>query len=306
METSQNNDLSQSHCHETALPERHSTASRCERNTVKSEIYKVEAETLKPAQECQIKNSSRFSFPLGFSSSWITEQGCKSQSTQCLFLSKIPNSFPLLPLYPFLTSPFPQASTVIMGFQKKLLDWELPLEILPSSERNAKTSSCSGRQTGQIWITLSNLTWQFYAEFKSRSKEALPFWGKSKGFIRVHMHTAIYTSTAVPSFTSPKESTHLLWDRLLELLESPKSLPAEWYREQVTGNREHSSFLMFLSENVTSLCLQKAAQALGGQLMRQAHAQPQQTRSTEHAMATIKAAELSTSMEGLCYISQLE
>lgn len=112
------------------------------------------------------------------------------------------------------------------------------------------------------------------------------------------MHTAIYTCTAVSSFTSRKESTHLLWHRLLELLGSPRSLSAEWDRY-----REHSSLLMLLSGNVTCLCLQKAAQALGGSWMRQAHAQPQQTRSTEHVMATIKAADLSTSMEGLCYIS---
>lgn len=74
---------------------------------------------------------------------------------------------------------------------------------------------------------------------------------------------------------------------------------------QLSGDRyrEHSSLLMLLSGNVTCLCLQKAAQALGGSWMRQAHAQPQQTRSTEHVMATIKAADLSTSMEGLCYIS---
>lgn len=145
METSKNNALSQSHCHETVLPERHSTVKGCERNTVKSEKYKVEVESFKPAQECQIKNSSLSFLPTGFFSSWITEQGCESQSTQCLFLSKIPNSFPLLPLYPFLTSPCPQASTVIMGFQQKLLHWELPLEILPNIEPNSKTSSCSGR-----------------------------------------------------------------------------------------------------------------------------------------------------------------
>lgn len=144
-----------------------------------------------------------------------------SQSTQRLFLSKIQNSFPLLPLYPFLTSPCPQASTVIMGFQEKLLDWELPSEILASTECNAKTSSCSGRQTGQIWIILGDLTWQFYAEFKSRSNEPLPFWGKSKGFIRIHMYTA------VSSFTSPEESTHLLWYRLLELSGFPQ-VTASW------------------------------------------------------------------------------
>lgn len=60
---------------------------------------------------------------------------------------------------------------------------------------------------------------------------------------------------------------------------------------------------MLLSGNVTFLCLQKAAQALGGSWMRKAHAKPQQTRSIEHTMVTIQAAELSTSLEGLCFIS---
>lgn len=115
---------------------------------------------------------------------------------------------------------------------------------------------------------------------------------KSKGFIRVHMYTA------VSSFTSPEESTHLLWYRLLELSGSPRSLPAEWGQVQKT-----LLFLMFLSGNTTTLCLQKAAQALEGNWMRQAHAQAQQTRATEHARATMKSAQLSTSMAGQCYIS---
>lgn len=79
---------------------------------------------------------------------------------------------------------------------------------------------------------------------------------------------------------------------------SPRSLPAEWGQVQKT-----LLFLMFLSGNTTTLCLQKAAQALEGNWMRQAHAQAQQTRATEHARATMKSAQLSTSMVGQCYIS---
>lgn len=95
----------------------------------------------------------------------------------------------------------------------------------------------------------------------------------------------MYTSTAVSSFTSQEESIHLLWHRLLELSGSPRSLPAEWGQALKT-----LFFLMFLSGNVTSLC-RRQLKHLGGSWMRQALAQPQQTRSTEHARATIKAAQ---------------
>lgn len=99
----------------------------------------------------------------------------------------------------------------------------------------------------------------------------------------------------LPSPHSLEASTHLLWHSL-ELTGSPRSLPAEWGQVQKT-----LLFLMFLSGNATSLCLQK--QALEYSWMRQAHGQPQQTSSTEHARATVKAAQLSTSMVGQCYIS---
>lgn len=96
-ETSQNNALSQSRCHETALPERCSMVKGCKRNTAKSEKYKVEVESLKPAQECQIKNSSLIFLPTEFSS--ITRL-CESIHTVSIpfqnskFLSTFATSFP--------------------------------------------------------------------------------------------------------------------------------------------------------------------------------------------------------------------
>lgn len=189
-----------------------------------------------------------------------------SQSTQCLFLSRIPNSFPLLPLYPFLTSPCSQASTGILGFQEEFLDWKLPSEILPSPERNAKTSSCSGRQTGWIWIIWGDLTWQFYNEFKSRSKEPLPFWPKSVPLEFTCLQSC--TSTAVPSFPLPEESTHLLWHRLLEL----------------SGSLGHCHWVGTGIENTplphVPVRKHHIPVPAEGSWMRQAHTQPQQTRST--------------------------
>lgn len=114
-------------------------------------------------------------------------------------------------------------------------------------------------------------------------------------------NTAMYTSTAVSSFPSPEESTHLLWHRLLELSGSSRSLPAEWGQALKT-----LLSLMFLRDASHPCACRRQLKHLEGSWMKQAYTQSQQTRSTEHAtllVATLKAAQLSTSMLGLCYIS---
>lgn len=275
METSQNNALSQSHCHETALPERHSTVKGCERNTVKSEKYKVEVESFKPAQECQFKNSSLFFLPTGFSSSWITEQGCVSQSTQCLFLSKT-----LFPPLPFPNLPLPSGLYHNHGLPRKAPG--LRASLGDFTQNWDKTSFCSGKQRAGIWITLGDLTWWFYAEFKSRSKESLPFWGTrvSSEFTCIQPCTPAQLCLPSPhKRKAPISSGTGCW--------SYWGPPGHC---QLSGDRhwKHSSSSCTSQEMSHPCACRRQLKHLEGSWMRQALTQAQ-TRPTEHARATIKA-----------------
>lgn len=294
---------SQRHCHETTLPERHSTIKRCKRKTVKSEKYKVKVESFKPAQERQ-RSSPCISFPTDFLQA-------EAQNKAVWINPHYVCSFPKLfcPVYPSLTSPQPQDCTSITGFQKKLLVWELALEILPSSEPNAEISSFTGRQTVRIrwyagWFNLAILCWE---ELKSRSKEPFPFWGTSKGFncIWVYIYTAHLHQHSSIALSSQEGSTHLLCHKRLEVSGSTGHCQQSWNRHW-----KHSSPHLHVREpNVTSLCLQQTALEPGkpaeeGRPM----LSPHQTRITERIRATIKAENnkqysRALAMVALCYVS---
>lgn len=97
----------------------------------------------------------------------------------------------------------------------------------------------------------------------------------------------------LPSLYQRKASI-LLWHRVLELLGSSWSLPPEWGQVEKTENTP-------LPHVPVRKC-HIPVPAEGCSSPWKAHGQPQQTRFTEHARATIKAAQLGISMVGLCYI----
>lgn len=226
---------------------------RCQRDAAQSKgdrerllsLRNAKVESFKPAQECQRSTPCISSFPPDFLQA-------ESQNKAVWINPHYVCSFPKLFCHAYLslTIPHPQACTSITGFQEKVLVWQLSLEILPSTETNAKISSCYGRQTARIqlyagWFNLVILCWE---EFKSRSKESFPFWGTSKGFNCIWVHTR---STSTPaqlySFILTRGKHPSAFSQAAGVIWVPRSLPAE------PGQAlETLLFLTFLSGNLMS------------------------------------------------------